>query len=66
MLVKYIFDAMKGAVSACVILLLMVRIKDLALPINISINDFFGGVVLGLLSYKLSDWLKKILTEKFK
>lgn len=65
MLLKYIFDAMKGAVSACVILLLMVRIKDLALPINISINDFFGGVVLGLLSYKLSDWLKKFLIEKF-
>ncbi len=57
---------LKGGISAYVILLLMFRMKDLSLPINISINDFYGGVVLGLFTYKLSNWIYKLLTEKAK
>lgn len=46
-----------GAVSAAIALILMNRLKGLELPLNITVKDFYGGIVVGLFSYKLGDWL---------
>lgn len=46
-----------GAISAVIALLLLQRLKGLELPVNITITDFYGGLVLGLFSYKIGDWL---------
>ena len=52
-----------GAISAVILVTLLFRMKDLALPINITVNDFYGGIVLGLFTYTLGDWLYKKLRE---
>ena len=52
-----------GATSASIALLLLQRLKGLELPINLTITDFYGGVVIGLFSYKIGDWLHKELAE---
>ena len=46
-----------GSVCAIITIILLYRFKDLALPININVNDFYGGIVIGLFTYKLGDWL---------
>jgi hypothetical protein len=47
--------ALAGAVCSAVALLLLYRLEGLELPIKISIRDFFGGIVVGLFSYKLGE-----------
>lgn len=49
--------AAAGSVSAIITVILLFRFKDLDLPINITANDFFGGIVIGLFTYKIGDWL---------
>jgi len=46
-----------GAVCAAIALVLLYRVKELALPINLTVTDFYGGIVLGLFSYKIADYL---------
>lgn len=46
-----------GSVCALIALILLHRVKELALPINLSVTDFYGGIVLGLFSYKIGDHL---------
>ena len=48
---------MGGSVCALIALILLHRVKELALPINLSVTDFYGGIVLGLFSYKIGDYL---------
>jgi hypothetical protein len=52
-----------GAVSASIALLLLQRLNGLELPINLTVTDFYGGVTIGLFSYKIGDWLHKELVE---
>jgi len=52
-----------GSISAIIIVILLYRYKDFPLPINITINDFYGGIVLGLFTYSLGDLLYKKLKE---
>lgn len=49
--------ALAGGVCATVTIILLQRIKASDLPVTVEITDFYGGVVLGLFSYKLGDWL---------
>jgi hypothetical protein len=46
-----------GTVCAIIAIILLYRFKELPLPINIAVNDFYGGIVIGLFTYKLGDWL---------
>lgn len=48
---------MGGSVCSLIALILLHRVKELALPINLSVTDFYGGIVLGLFSYKIGDHL---------
>jgi len=50
-----------GSVSAAIAIILLQRLKGLELPINLTVTDFYGGVVVGLFSYKIGDWLHKEL-----
>lgn len=53
-----------GAITATTLLFLLFRMKDLQLPVNLAINDFFGGIVLGLFTFRLGRWLyKQLLVE---
>lgn len=63
MLKKFLTISIAGATSAAIALLLMQRLKGLDLPINLTVTDFYGGVVIGLFSYKIGDWLHKELLE---
>ena len=55
-----------GSVCAIITIILLYRFKDLALPVQITVNDFYGGVVVGLFTYKLGDWLFTQLTGRGK
>lgn len=52
-----------GATSAVILIFILHRYKDLEMPINIQVNDFFGAVVIGLFTFRLGDWLYKQLSE---
>jgi hypothetical protein len=52
-----------GIVSGIIIIFLLVRFKDLDLPMTVTVNDFFGGMVIGLFTYKLGAWLYTKLTD---
>ena len=60
---KAVTISVAGAVSASIALLLLQRLKGVELPINLTITDFYGGVVIGLFSYKIGDWLHKELVD---
>lgn len=52
-----------GWVTACILIFLTYRMQDSGFPISLSINDFYGGIVVGLFSYIGAHWLKtRILT----
>ena len=55
-----------GAVTAVVLILVSSRMQDIGIPMNIEVDDFYGGVILGLFSFKLGDWLFTKLTEPVK
>jgi multisubunit Na+/H+ antiporter MnhB subunit len=46
-----------GSICAIIAILLLYRFKELPLPINVNVNDFYGAIVIGLFTYKLGDWL---------
>ncbi|MGA9059791.1 MAG: hypothetical protein WB763_25155 [Terriglobia bacterium] len=46
-----------GAVSAAVAIILLDRLKGVELPVNVTVKDFYGGIVIGLFSYKIGDSL---------
>lgn len=49
--------ALAGAVCAAVVILMLKRLQGLELPISLVVTDFYGGIVVGLFSYKLGDKL---------
>lgn len=50
-----------GTVVTTIAVLLLQRLQDLELPVSLSINDYFGGLALGLFSFKVGD----VLHERF-
>lgn len=48
-----------GGVTGTIFILLVQRIGDLDLPFKFAVNDMIGGVIVGLLSFKLGDTLYK-------
>ena len=48
---------MAGSICAIIALILLRRVEAAALPVNLTITDFYGGIVLGLFSYKIGDYL---------
>ena len=55
--VETLMLTLAGVVCAIIAIILLYRFKELPLPINIAVNDFYGGIVIGLFTYKLGDWL---------
>lgn len=65
-LIEWVKLFITGAITAIILVFIIYRYKELQLPINITVNDFFGGVVLGLFTYSLGDWLYRKLREEVK
>lgn len=55
--VETVLLAAAGAICAVIALILLRRLQGVELPVNITIADFYGGVVIGLFSFKIGDWL---------
>lgn len=54
-----------SVLGAIIISLILYRLKDVQLPIAVTVNDFFGGIVIGLFTYKLADWIyEKLFQDK--
>jgi len=50
---------LSGSVVSITAILLLQRLGNLALPISITVNDFLGGIVVGLFSYSIGNALYK-------
>jgi len=50
-----------GLISGMILVVVLNQTDTQQLPVTVSINDFWGGAFLGLVAYKLADWLD----EKF-
>jgi len=61
---RFLVISFSGAISAIIFLILMFRLKDVQLPIIITVVDFYGGVVVGLFTYKIGDWLHTKLADE--
>lgn len=46
-----------GSVVSIIAILLLQRVGGLELPVNVAVNDYLGGVIIGLFSYKIGDVL---------
>jgi hypothetical protein len=46
-----------GSIVSTTAILLLQRLGDLNLPITVDVNDYLGGIVVGLFSYKIGDVL---------
>ena len=46
-----------ACVSASMFIFMTYRLKDVSGPLTVSVNDFYGGVVIGLFGVFLADWL---------
>lgn len=65
--IKVVYMTMLGALCGVIIIFLLLRLKGIMLPITITINDFYGGVVIGLFAYSLGNWLfSKLMSLKSK
>jgi hypothetical protein len=60
---RFVSVSLTGIVSGIIIIFLLFRFKNLDLPVTIAVTDFFGGLVLGLFTYKLGDWLYSKLAD---
>lgn len=49
--------ALGSATAASIVILLTFRMKDVSLPFTLSVNDFYGGLVVGLFGVVLTKWL---------
>jgi hypothetical protein len=58
---EIIILAFAGAITATIAIVLLQRLKGVTLPITLVVADFYGGVVIGLFSYSIGDWLYKEL-----
>lgn len=57
--------SISGLISGMILVVVLNQTDAQQLPVTVSINDFWGGAFLGLVSYKLSDWLdEKFFAQK--
>ena len=64
--VRFVYVSVNGIISGIILVLLISRMKNLGLPIEITVADFIGGVVLGLFTFKLGDWIYEKLVDNKK
>ena len=53
-----------GSIVACIVILLLKRSSGLSFPITVDVKDYMGGIVVGLFSYQLGDFLYRKLLQK--
>jgi len=59
---KQVLSLWVGATAAASIAILITfRMKDASLPFTLSVNDFYGGLVMGLFGVILTKWLSQRL-----
>ncbi len=46
-----------GAIISIIVIFALQRMSDSNLPINIVVDDYIGGIIIGLSSFKLCDWI---------
>jgi len=60
---KFMLRFLRGTVATAIAVLVFQTTSDLALPISIAVQDFYGGVILGLFGDQVGDaisaWLAK-------
>jgi hypothetical protein len=57
--------SISGIISGMILVVVLNQTDAQQLPVTVSINDFWGGAFLGLIAYKLSDWLdEKFFAQK--
>lgn len=56
----YIGFWLTAFVAATMFILLTYRLRDTGAPFTVTVNDFYGGVVIGMFGFFLADWI----TEK--
>jgi hypothetical protein len=52
-----------GLVSATIIVLLLQRLSDIGLPLTVEVNDWVGGVIVGLVAYASTEALYRWLAQ---
>lgn len=56
-----------GWVAGAMLVFMTFRMKDVGFPISIAVNDFYGGIVIGIFSYIAAVWLvRKVLVDSTK
>ena len=60
-LIIIITFAFSSIITSIIIVLLLMRFKDIPLPISITVNDFYGGIIIGLVAVRMGDWLNQYL-----
>jgi len=53
-----------GSVVSVMTILIIQRTSDLKLPISISVEDYLGGIIVGMFSIKLGDTLNQMFIKK--
>lgn len=65
LIAQFLIYSIAGSVVAVTTILFIHRMGSANLPISISVNDYLGGIIIGLLSYVFGDALyKQFFSEK--
>jgi ABC-type uncharacterized transport system permease subunit len=51
-----------GLVTSTIAILLLQRLSDIGLPITLEVNDWVGGLIVGLVAYGSTDLIYQRLT----
>jgi hypothetical protein len=57
LVVSFVQVVVGGFIAGLILVVVLNQTDTPHLPVTVSINDFWGGAFLGLVAYKLSDWL---------
>jgi hypothetical protein len=63
-LIKQIITFLFGSIVSIVSILVIQRVSDFSLPISLKVEDYLGGIIIGMLSLKLGDSLYNMFVKK--
>lgn len=60
-ILKAIYIGSSGVVCSIIAVVLLERLRGVNLPVQVTVTDFYGAMVIGLFSAKIGEWLVKQL-----